>query len=293
MLFVKFLVGALVLSGCGSNIEATTSSPPTAVVSSESTVPSALTSTAPTTNPMRSLSVKEVVETSPMGLVEMRGSFIDGGSGALLCDTLAESFPPQCGGRWIVLLNHESLDLELTTQGSVRWAEQTVFVVGHKLGERFVVGDSPAINDPSAKDRLVIDAFVAQARARPLDPSASLPIAADGVWLGLSGDLLVQRTKDQLRDPQEWFVDKEAFRGWVGPFSAQAFLAELRPTELLLGPHNHCASVPAAQPPETSEMRHLSISPTDITSCLEWWTVDFYVNPDGLVEAITLDLWEP
>jgi len=28
-------------------------------------------------------------------------------------------------------------------------------------------------------------------------------------------------------------------------------------------------------------------------SCLMWYTVDFFVNADGLVAAIATDFWEP
>jgi len=28
-------------------------------------------------------------------------------------------------------------------------------------------------------------------------------------------------------------------------------------------------------------------------SCLDWFTIDFFVDNDGMVAAITLDLWEP
>ena len=48
-----------------------------------------------------------------------------------LCETLAESFPPQCAGRFLVV---QGLDLTtvdgLTSEGSVTWSDQPVQVLG-------------------------------------------------------------------------------------------------------------------------------------------------------------------
>lgn len=40
-------------------------------------------------------------------------------------------------------------------------------------------------------------------------------------------------------------------------------------------------------------LRHLSIQPSDAASCLEWWTVNLFLNGGGLIAGVTLDLWEP
>jgi hypothetical protein len=37
----------------------------------------------------------------------------------------------------------------------------------------------------------------------------------------------------------------------------------------------------------------VSIQPTNTTSCLEWSTVDLFIDTDGNIAAITLDLFEP
>jgi hypothetical protein len=50
--------------------------------------------------------------------------FVDGDGTVRLCDAIAESFPPQCGGERIVV---RGLDLDavagLQTEGAVSWAE--------------------------------------------------------------------------------------------------------------------------------------------------------------------------
>jgi hypothetical protein len=58
-------------------------------------------------------------------LVTVSGAlFVDGDGTVRLCDAIAESFPPQCGGERIVV---RGLDLDavagLQTEGGVSWAE--------------------------------------------------------------------------------------------------------------------------------------------------------------------------
>ena len=58
-------------------------------------------------------------------LVTVSGAlFVDGDGTVRLCDAIAESFPPQCGGERIVV---QGLDLDavagLQTEGDVSWAE--------------------------------------------------------------------------------------------------------------------------------------------------------------------------
>ncbi len=59
---------------------------------------------------------------------------------ARLCETLAESFPPQCAGKFLVV---QGLDLTtidgLTSEGSVTWSDQTVQVLGTVEGEVLTV----------------------------------------------------------------------------------------------------------------------------------------------------------
>lgn len=61
-------------------------------------------------------------------LVSVAGAlFADADGGVLLCDAIAESFPPQCGGERIVV---EGLDLStidgLQDENGIRWAESVV-----------------------------------------------------------------------------------------------------------------------------------------------------------------------
>ena len=60
---------------------------------------------------------------------------------ARLCEALAESFPPQCRGRFLVV---QGLDLTtidgLTSEGSVTWSDQLVQVLGNVEGKVLTVG---------------------------------------------------------------------------------------------------------------------------------------------------------
>ena len=59
-----------------------------------------------------------------------------------LCETLAESFPPQCGGRSLVVTGLDLMTMDgLSSEGSVTWSDQPVQVLGSVEGEvLFVVG---------------------------------------------------------------------------------------------------------------------------------------------------------
>jgi len=63
-------------------------------------------------------------------LVSVAGAlFADADGGVLLCDAIAESFPPQCGGARIAV---DGLDLStiegLQDENGVRWAESVVLL---------------------------------------------------------------------------------------------------------------------------------------------------------------------
>jgi hypothetical protein len=120
----------------------------------------------------------------------------------------------------------------------------------------------------------------------------SLPLA-DVVHLGLADRLLVKRSAEELREPDRWKLPASLFRGRSATYSALELIAneeEFRESE---GPHGHCASAPIASPEPVARLRRVSVQPAAPDGCLDWWTVDAFVNDDGEIEAITLDLWEP
>ncbi len=57
-----------------------------------------------------------------------------------LCESLAESFPPQCGGRFLVVKGLDLLKMDgLRREGSVTWSEQSVQILGTVEGEELTV----------------------------------------------------------------------------------------------------------------------------------------------------------
>jgi hypothetical protein len=73
------------------------------------------------------------VDASVIGFV-----VIDDG-GARLCEALAESFPPQCGGSAVVIANPDVLTVALEQEQSVRWTNERVRLDGTYDGARFTL----------------------------------------------------------------------------------------------------------------------------------------------------------
>lgn len=65
------------------------------------------------------------------GPAVVTGFLVDSGEDLRLCEALAESFPPQCGGESIALSDHDQVDPEdLQTEGSVTWTDSAVTISG-------------------------------------------------------------------------------------------------------------------------------------------------------------------
>lgn len=161
---------------------------------------------------------------------------------------------------------------------------------------------------PSEDARLVDDfvAFALDPRASTLQP---LPLSPQGVRIGLGEDLIKELVPDAATDPASWRINPaRAFRGYVGPFSAlqtirghaqgeggDSGLRKSGDMTVSVGPHPHCASPPVPAPSGLADARRVSVQPTDdsITSCLAWFSVDFFLDSNRDIVAVTLDLWEP
>lgn len=71
-------------------------------------------------------------------VVVVSATLFDDGTGPVMCEALAESFPPQCAGRALAL-DVEVLDIEWTEQDGVRWTDRPVSLLGWIDGDMFVV----------------------------------------------------------------------------------------------------------------------------------------------------------
>lgn len=63
------------------------------------------------------------------GAFEVRGFFFADDGGARMCETLLESFPPQCGGASLPVGDFD-VDLPLTSEQGVSWTDQVVYLEG-------------------------------------------------------------------------------------------------------------------------------------------------------------------
>jgi len=77
------------------------------------------------------LTVAEALATDASGFLVLQGFYVDDGNGPRLCEALAESFPPQCGGANIELGDLSGIGLgQLQRSGDVTWSDDAVVIVG-------------------------------------------------------------------------------------------------------------------------------------------------------------------
>lgn len=218
------------------------------------------------------------------------GPIVWDAGGARLCEVLMESYPPQCGGEWVVIANPERLTVELESAAGVRWTQSWVEIAGRYDGSRFIVDFPDLTLGLTADEQALADAFVAFAAAPTEATHAELPLA-ETVALGLGAETLVTAASDQLADPAFWMLERDEFRGWSGPFSALEFSEA--PVVQTIGAHARCVAPPEPAPAGFESYRRLSLQPADADGCLEWWTIDFFLDAQGEIGAVTLDLFAP
>ena len=72
--------------------------------------------------------------------VAVGGFVVVTSNGAHLCESLAESFPPQCGGARLVLVDGDALgDIVLIEEGDVQWSPGRVVLTGTVDGDELTV----------------------------------------------------------------------------------------------------------------------------------------------------------
>ena len=81
------------------------------------------------------LTIADAVAYEGTEIVAVHGYLIRTSQDALLCETLAESYPPQCGGMALTLTNPDvAADLVLLEGGDVQWSPNVVILLGHISG---------------------------------------------------------------------------------------------------------------------------------------------------------------
>ncbi len=116
--FPMLLIALLLLAACAADPPAATPSGPT---DEEWTL--VITDGDPGDGP--GISVADALTHGPTDdIVTVSGAlFVDADGTVLLCDAIAESFPPQCGGERIEVEGLDLTTIELEEANGVRWAE--------------------------------------------------------------------------------------------------------------------------------------------------------------------------
>lgn len=74
--------------------------------------------------------------------IAVEGFVVIDAEGPRLCETLLESFPPQCGGAHLDIVNPDILtELPLVEEGDTQWTETYVTLVGDVNENEFTVTD--------------------------------------------------------------------------------------------------------------------------------------------------------
>jgi hypothetical protein len=161
---------------------------------------------------------------------------------------------------------------------------------------------------PDNNDIRLIRAFVRFA-VRPSESTASRVPFAPTIRLGVGDNLSNELDRTDAAQPSAWVLDLASFGGITGPFSAldrireHAAMANSQTVavsggafDVSLGEHLRCSvSEPISDPAEIVVSRRVSLKPAkgSLTSCLDWFSVDLFLNPAGEVQAVLLDVWEP
>lgn len=77
------------------------------------------------------LTVDAALSTDAEGVIAVRGFVVSNESGHRLCDALAESMPPQCGGASIPVADLATVDPDdMSTAQGVMWTDRPVTILG-------------------------------------------------------------------------------------------------------------------------------------------------------------------
>jgi hypothetical protein len=86
------------------------------------------------------LSVAEAIAYRGSERVAVHGYVVRTSETTQLCETLAESFPPQCGGASLALVDADTIDnFPLIEEGEVQWSSDSVILVGTVAGTELTI----------------------------------------------------------------------------------------------------------------------------------------------------------
>ncbi len=136
--------------------------------------------------------------------VDALGFVVVDQAGTRFCSALAESFPPQCGGPSLQLVDLDTAALELQAAEGVQWTDGMVVLRGRYGDGSFTVtgtGDDSGVassqcveNDPDCQDTMVDagDGPVASSGGMTVDGGLTVTEALQGQANGTSGVIAVR-----------------------------------------------------------------------------------------------------
>lgn len=140
----------------------------------------------------------------------------------------------------------------------------------------------------------IIHTIIEFARHPSDETFAAIPLA-ENVTLGLWDDHTRLVSAAALRDPAAWIMDADIWAAYVGPFDMLRSAGRDESMQYRIGPHDHCAGPPLAAPGGFEFHTQISAEPAELTvqTCMQWSSLNVFVNDDNLIEGIFLDIWEP
>jgi hypothetical protein len=87
------------------------------------------------------LTVTEALSGDAEGTLAVGGFIVANESGTFLCEALAESFPPQCGGESIAVEGLAIDEYPVEEEGAVRWTNNAVVLFGEVVDGVLVIDD--------------------------------------------------------------------------------------------------------------------------------------------------------
>lgn len=92
------------------------------------------------------LTIADAIAYQGNEIVAVHGYVVITSQQALLCETLAESYPPQCGGIHLTITNPEAAhsDGVLIEDDGTQWSPDVVVLLGHIAGDDFTIDTTVA-----------------------------------------------------------------------------------------------------------------------------------------------------
>lgn len=145
-------------------------------------------------------------------------------------------------------------------------------------------------NKTTSRDRAIVAAFSRFADHQVTFGSFDTPIA-----LGLGDTLVKTVSPAKSRTADAWVLDTTGYAEREGSVSALDLvrnnLGNLRVTS---GPHPTCVGPTAEVPRSLSNGGSLvSIQPRRYSTCIDWWSVDLFVNDVGQIVGVNVSLGSP